>query len=205
MKEVDFNLMAVGGDLSPGNLLRQYRRGNFPWSVDPVTWWSPDPRAVIEVGEPHIPRSLAKFMRKCGFRKTMNQAFREVMLACAAPRASSPGTWISTPFLEGYGKLHELGHAHSLEVWEGENLVGGIYGVAIGGYFAGESMFHRRDNASKVALIWLLEHLRERGFSLFDTQTPTPATLALGARLIPRGIFLARLEEAVALPARIDG
>lgn len=205
MEQVDFNLVEVGGDFSPGNLLRHYRRGNFPWSVDPATWWSPDPRAVIEVDAPHIPRSLAKFMRRCGFRKTLNTAFMQVMRACAAPRGDGSATWITEPFFEGYGRLHRLGHAHSLEVWDGEDLVGGIYGVAIGGYFAGESMFHRRDNASKVALVWLLEHLRDRGFALFDTQMPTTATLALGAKLIPRQEFLARLGAAVAIPARIDG
>lgn len=193
-------LVAFGGDLSVERLLLGYRSGIFPWSVDPVTWWSPDPRGIIPIRHDAWPRSLRKLIRKEPFRVTFDTAFQQVIEGCAdAPR---PGAWISDEFVETYTRLHEAGHAHSVECWQGEELAGGVYGVAIGGLFAGESMFHRRPNASKVALFHLLGHLRERGFTLFDTQMVTETTRRLGAIEIPRKKYLALLAEAVAADCR---
>ena len=192
-------LVAVGGELSPERLLAAYRQGIFPWSVNPATWWSPDPRGVIELDRFHVSQSLAKLVRQEVFELTVDTAFREVMQACAAPGPKRRGTWISPEFIEAYCRLHELGHAHSVECWQAGKLAGGIYGVAVGGLFAGESMFHAVDNASKVALWRLVEHLRSRGFVLFDIQMVTAATKPFGAREIPRREYLARLEEAVNL------
>ncbi len=192
-------LVAVGGDLSPERLLAAYRQGIFPWSVNPVTWWSPDPRGVIELDQFYVSKSLAKVIRKGVFELTLDRAFREVMLACAKPGPKRRDTWISPEFIEAYCRLHDLGHAHSVECWQHGNLVGGIYGVAVGGLFAGESMFHTADNASKVSLWRLVEHLRDRGFVLFDIQMVTSATKPLGAREIPRREYLMRLAEAVNL------
>ena len=159
-------LVAIGGDLSVERLLLAYRSGVFPWTADPVTWWSPDPRAIFELDRVHVPHSLAKLLRKGVIEVTIDRAFRQVMEGCAEPAPGRRSTWITPEFLEGYTQLHEQGHAHSLECWQGERLVGGIYGVAIGGFFAGESMFHRVSNASKVALFRLLEHLQ------YHTETP---------------------------------
>jgi leucyl/phenylalanyl-tRNA--protein transferase len=190
-------LVAVGGDLSPERLLLAYRSGIFPWSVRPISWWSPDPRGVMPLENFHISASLGKFLRRCPFEITVDKAFREVMAACAAPDTKRGGTWISPEFIAAYTRLHELGHAHSLECWLGGKLVGGIYGVSVGGLFAGESMFHRADNASKVALVKLVEHLRERKFSLFDIQMVTPATESFGAMEIARSTYLSLLSAAV--------
>src|SRR5207244_5818769 len=179
-------LVAIGGDLSVPRLLLAYRSGVFPWTADPVTWWSPDPRAIFELdGFFHVSRSLGKTIRKGVFEVTRDKAFRQVMEGCAAPGPGRRDTWINAEFLEGYTRLHKKGHAHSLECWQGPRLVGGIYGVAIGGFFAGESMFHRVSNASKVALYYLYEHLRQRGFALFDIQMLTPITARLGGITIP--------------------
>ncbi len=190
-------LVAVGGDLSPERLLLAYRSGIFPWSVKPITWWSPDPRGIIPLDEFHLASSLAKFLRRCPFAVTCDKAFREVMTACAAPDPKRGGTWISAEFVAAFTRLHELGHAHSVECWLEGRLVGGIYGVATGGLFAGESMFHRADNASKVALVKLVEHLRAGGFTLFDIQMVTPATEPFGAREISRAEYLQRLGQAI--------
>jgi leucyl/phenylalanyl-tRNA--protein transferase len=190
-------LVAVGGDLQVERLLAAYRQGLFPWTVKPVTWWSPDPRGIIELNEFHVPNSLARVVRKRTFAVTMNRAFREVMQACAAPGPKRRDTWITTEFIAAYTQLHQQGHAHSIECWQSRELVGGIYGVAIGGLFAGESMFHRSDNASKVALYSLVEHLRARNFLLFDIQMVTTVTKTLGAKAIPRSAYLRRLAEAV--------
>lgn len=190
-------LVAVGGDLSPARLVLAYRRGIFPWSVKPITWWSPSPRGVMPLETFHIPARLGKFLRRCPFDISLNRAFREVITACAAPGSKRQGVWITPEFIEAYTRLHELGHAHSVECWRGGELVGGIYGVAAGGLFAGESMFHRADNASKVALVKLVEHLRARGFALFDIQMVTPATRPFGAKEIPRAEYLHRLAGAV--------
>jgi len=195
-------LVAVGGDLSVPRLLVAYRTGIFPWTVAPVTWWSPDPRAIFELDGFHLSRSLGRVLRRGVFRITIDRAFREVMQGCAAPAPGRRSTWITPEFLEAYTRLHEHGKAHSLECWQGENLAGGIYGVAIGGLFAGESMFHRVSNASKVALFHLVEHLRQRDFALFDIQMLTPITEQLGGTSIPRTTYLKRLAAAVAKPCR---
>jgi len=192
-------LVAIGGDFSVQRLLVAYRSGIFPWTDAPITWWSPDPRAVIELDGFHVPKSLAKLLRKGAFEITADRAFREVMAGCAKPAPGRGETWVTPTFIAAYTRLHELGHAHSLECWQGGRLVGGIYGVAIGGFFAGESMFHRVSNASKVALASLVGHLRERGFALFDIQMLTPVTRQLGGVEIPRAEYLNRLAEAVAL------
>lgn len=192
-------LVALGGDLSAQRLLLAYRSGIFPWTVDPITWWSPDPRAIFELDQFHIPRSLAKFIRKQPFEITRNRAFRQVMQACAAPAVGRGETWITPEFIGAYSRLHELGHAHSVECWRAGELVGGIYGVSLGGFFAGESMFHRATNASKVALHHLVGHLLARGFALFDVQLVTPATRHLGAIEIPREEYLKRLGSAVTM------
>ncbi len=197
-------LIALGGDLQPERLLAAYRQGIFPWSVDPISWWSPDPRGIIELDEFHVPESLARVVRRKTFEVTMDRSFREVMQACAAPGPQRGETWISGPFVEAYTRLHELGHAHSVECRQIGELVGGIYGVSIGGLFAGESMFHRVTNASKVALFHLVEHLRQRGFRLFDLQTVTGATKPLGAKNISRAEYLQRLAVAVAADCRFD-
>jgi leucyl/phenylalanyl-tRNA---protein transferase len=193
-------LVAWGGDLSVPRLLLAYRSGIFPWTDRPVTWWSPDPRAIIELGCLHVPRSLARRLHRAEFSITVNHAFRRVMEGCAA--RSRGQTWISPAFLRAYTELHEAGHAHSLECWQAGLLVGGIYGVAIGGFFAGESMFHRATDASKVALYHLVQRLERQGFVLFDIQQATPVTQLLGAVCIPREAYLQRLVEAVGLPRR---
>ena len=193
-------LVAVGGDLSVPRVLLGYRSGVFPWTTGPVTWWSPDPRAVFDLSRIHVPRSLERTLRKGGFRITMDQDFRAVIEACAtAPRAGNP-TWITPEFVEAYLELHRAGHAHSIEVWHGDELAGGLYGVAVGGFFAGESMFHRRSDASKVAVVEMGRRLQADGFVLFDTQMVTPVTRLLGAREIPRNDYLRKLAAAVDRP-----
>ena len=192
-------LVAVGGDFSVQRLLLAYRSGIFPWTDDPITWWSPDPRGIIEFNRFHVSKSLTKLMRKGAFEVTANQAFREVMAGCAEAAPGRGETWVTPTFIAAYTRLHEQGHAHSIECWQDGKLVGGIYGVAIGGLFAGESMFHRVSNASKVALASLVERLRERGFGLFDVQILTPITRQLGGVELPRAEYLKRLATAVEL------
>ena len=190
-------MVAVGGDLSVPRLLLAYRSGIFPWTVDPITWWSPDPRALFELDRFHVSRSLARVLRRKQFQVTADRAFRRVMEGCAAPAPGRRETWITREFIEAYTQLHRQGHAHSFECWDGTELAGGIYGVAIGGFFAGESMFHRVSDASKVALYHLVQHLRARGFGLFDIQMLTPITRRLGGIEILREEYLRRLAEAV--------
>ncbi len=197
-------MVALGGDLSVPRLLLAYRSGIFPWTAEPVTWWSPDPRGIFELDGFHVSRSLARVLRSGRFRVTVNRAFRQVMAGCAAPGPGREGTWISPEFIEAYTRLHAAGHAHSLECWLGDKLAGGIYGVAVGGLFAGESMFHRASDASKVALAHLVERLRARGFALFDIQMLTPITRQLGAVAISRTAYLDRLAAAVVLPCSFD-
>ncbi len=192
-------LVAFGGDLSPDRLRLAYRSGIFPWTVNPITWWSPDPRGIFELDHFHTPRSFAKFLRTQPFAITRDRAFRQVMEGCAAPALGRGRTWVTPDFIAAYTRLHELGDAHSVECWQGGELAGGIYGVSLGGFFAGESMFHRSTNASKVALHHLVEHLRARGFALFDIQMITPATRQLGAVEISRDEYLRRLRVAVEL------
>jgi leucyl/phenylalanyl-tRNA--protein transferase len=197
-------LLAIGGDLSVDRLLLAYRSGIFPWSEDPITWWSPNPRAIFKFGELHVSRSLARFQRKQPYRFTHDRAFRRVMECCAEPTLRREQSWIGPRFLNAYAQLHEAGHAHSIEAWRGEELVGGIYGVAIGGFFAGESMFSRADNASKLALLHLMEHLQERGFILFDSQVMNPTTEALGAINVRRQEYLQRLTAALEVNAAFE-
>ena len=192
-------LVAVGADLSASRLLLAYRKGMFPWTDDPVTWWSPDPRAIFELDRFHTSESLARVIRKGVFEITTDRAFRQVMEGCAGPAPGRESTCISPEFIEAYTALHDRGHAHSVECWQNGRLAGGIYGVSIGGFFAGESMFHRANNASKVALFHLHRHLRERGFGLFDIQLLTPITRQLGAIAVPREKYLQRLAKAVEL------
>jgi leucyl/phenylalanyl-tRNA---protein transferase len=190
-------LVAIGGDLSVPRLLLAYRSGIFPWTADPITWWSPDPRAIFEFERFRVSRSLARVIRKGAFEITLDKSFRQVMEGCAAPAPGRRSTWISPEFIEAYTELHRQGYAHSVECRQGGQLVGGIYGVALGGFFAAESMFHKVSNASKLALYHLLEHLRQRQFSLVDIQMLTPITAQLGGINIPRTEYLKRLAEAV--------
>ena len=191
----DDGLVAIGGDLTVDRLLLAYRSGIFPWSCDPITWWSPDPRAIFELDEFHISKSFAKTLRREPFEITTDKAFVEVMEGCATSRKD--GNWIGPEFIEAYTALHEAGHAHSVECWRDGELAGGVYGVSVGGLFAGESMFHRVSEASKVALHHLVGHLGERGYVLFDIQMVTPITEQLGARHISRDEYLERLADAV--------
>lgn len=189
-------LVAIGGDFSPERLLLAYRSGIFPWTDNPISWWSPDPRGIFELDHFHVPRSLEKFLRKNPYAVTVDRAFRAVMEGCAVPDARRGKSWITPNFIAAYTLLQEQGHAHSVECWRGDELVGGIYGVAVGGLFAGESMFYRADNASKVALHHLVTRLRAKGFALFDIQMVTDTTRALGAMEIPRAVYLERLSRA---------
>lgn len=193
---VDENLVDIGGELNVPNLLKAYRSGAFPWTVNPVTWWSPDPRAIIEFDQFHCSRSLLKAIRREGFCYTLDEAFDQVIDGCAAQTPHRRSTWITPEFISAYKELHRAGYCHSLEVWQNRELAGGIYGVGIGGYFAGESMFHRVSNASKAALYFLAGHLQSRGYTLFDIQMPTRITVQLGAVLIARSEFLRRLDSA---------
>jgi leucyl/phenylalanyl-tRNA--protein transferase len=190
-------LVAIGGDLGAERLLAAYRKGIFPWTVNPITWWSPDPRAIFELDGFHVSQSLARIIRQDRFEVTIDQSFRAVMEGCAAPAPGRGGAWITEEFIEAYTRLHRQGHAHSVECRLQGELVGGIYGVAIGGLFAGESMFHRVNSASKFALHHLVGHLHRRGFALFDIQMVTPATKPLGAIEISRREYLQRLSAAV--------
>lgn len=194
------NLVSIGGGLTVPELLRAYRSGSFPWTVHPVTWWSPDPRAILELEGLHVSRSLARELRKNRFEATCNRAFRQVMEGCAASGPGRRGSWITPEFIEAYCAMHQLGHAHSVEVWLEGNLAGGIYGLGLGACFVGESMFHRVNNASKVALCRLVRHLKIRGYDFLDVQMPTRVTLQLGVTLIPRKEFLRRLQEAIVKP-----
>lgn len=191
-------LVAVGADLEPGTLLAAYRAGIFPWHDDPISWFSPDPRAIFPLDGFHVSRSLERTIRRGAFRVTFDAAFREVMAGCAEPRPGREQTWISPAFIEAYTRLHGLGWAHSLECWNGARLAGGIYGVAIGAWFGGESMFAAERDASKVAIAALVARLAERGYALFDAQVMNPHLASLGAVDIPRAAYLARLRDAVA-------
>jgi leucyl/phenylalanyl-tRNA--protein transferase len=193
----EYGLVAVGGDLSPARLLEAYRRGIFPWYDEqtPVLWWSPDPRAIFELDRIHVPRRLRRTTRSGRFTVTVNRDFGAVIRACAV--RPGEGTWITPEMIEAYERLHRLGYAHSVEAWCGDVLGGGIYGVAVGGLFAGESMFTRFRDGSKVALVALAERLQERGFVLFDTQFVTDHTRRFGAFEIPREEYLTRLSAAL--------
>ena len=197
-------LVAVGGDLRPEWLLRAYCNGIFPWYAlgDPVLWWSPDPRAIFDLDHFHVARRLQRTIRSGRFHVTVNQAFARVIRGCADRPEEE--TWITPEMIAAYEELHRLGHAHSVEAWAGEELGGGLYGVAVGGLFAAESMFTRCRDASKVALTFLVERLRERGFRLLDTQMLTGHTASLGAIEIPREEYLRRLRAALACEVCFD-
>ncbi len=199
-------LLAVGGDLRPERLLEAYRHGIFPWFNEDrqILWWSPDPRVVLFPEKLHIPRSLKRSLRLGGFTVTFDTCFQTIMEQCAGPRPQYPdgGTWITPAMIDAYVRLHELGHAHSVETWKEGELVAGVYGVALGGAFFGESMFTRAPDASKVALVTLVRQLRAWGFTLFDCQQSSPHVMGLGAEEIPRREFVSHLSHAVTLPDR---
>ena len=195
-------LLAIGGDLSPARLLAAYARGIFPWynAGQPILWWSPDPRMVLFPAELRVRRSLDKRIRNAGFEVTLDRAFAEVVIGCAAPRGGEAGTWITDEMYQAYCALHALGYAHSTECWLHGELVGGLYGVALGRAFFGESMFSHVPDASKVALVRLVWHLTARDYRFVDCQVRTTHLASLGARDVPRSEFLRRLEEALTQP-----
>lgn len=195
-------LLAAGGDLSPARLIQAYRHGCFPWFQDgqPILWWSPDPRTVLFPEELHVSRSLEKCLRQQRYKVTFDQQFSRVIQACAAPRTYADGTWITTPMQAAYLQLHEQGIAHSVEVWQDEELVGGLYGLAMGQLFFGESMFSRADNASKVGFVTLVRQLQDWGFRLIDCQMPTQHLHSFGARAISRDAFAEHLRNGLDLP-----
>lgn len=191
----DSDIVAIGADLAPGTLLAAYRSGLFPMPFDRrrIAWFSPDPRGIIPLDHLHVSRSLRKSMKR--FDVSIDRCFREVMLGCADP--ARPGSWINRQFIDAYSHLHDLGWAHSMEVFSGDELVGGVYGVRIGSFFAGESMFHRATDASKVALVHLVDWLRSTQASLFDVQWTTPHLSSLGAVDVPRHEYVAMLASAI--------
>jgi leucyl/phenylalanyl-tRNA--protein transferase len=196
-------LLAVGGDLSPERLLRGYAHGLFPWYSEgqPILWWSPDPRWILVPAELHVPRSLAKDLRSGRYRVTADTAFSRVVERCARKRRPGQrGTWITRDMSAAYGRLHELGFAHSVEAWDGSTLAGGLYGVSLGGAFFGESMFADRPDASKAAFVTLVGELRARGFGLVDCQVHTEHLERFGARGVPRDEFLLLLKAELAKP-----
>jgi leucyl/phenylalanyl-tRNA--protein transferase len=196
-------LLAVGGDLGPERLLQAYAAGIFPWFSDgsPILWWSPDPRLVLEPGWLHVPRSLERTMRRARYAVRADTAFDRVIRRCAdRERPGQDGTWITDEMVFAYERLHRLGFAHSFEAWEGGALVGGLYGVSLGGAFFGESMFADRPDASKVAVVGAVRWLARRGIGLVDCQVRTEHLVRFGAREIPRDAFLAHLERALARP-----
>jgi len=198
-------LLMVGGQLTTEWLLTAYRQGVFPWPVydgqtEILAWFSPDPRAIIEWDRLHVSRRLQRRLRSGRFRITLDADFPNVIAACAEARKPEEGTWITPHLAEAYIELHRLGVAHSVEVWQEGWLAGGVYGVALGGFFSGESMFHRVRDASKIALVHLVRHLHSRGFVLFDVQQASPHLVRLGATEVPRSEFLSRLKRALELP-----
>jgi leucyl/phenylalanyl-tRNA--protein transferase len=195
-------LLAAGGDLSPERLLAAYRRGIFPWYShgQPILWWSPARRTVFDTAGVHLPRRFARWLRGCDWTVCADGAFGEVMRACAAPRRDEAGTWITADMIEAYERLHALGHAHSVEVRSRDGLVGGLYGVALGRMFFGESMFSAADNGSKVALVALCRVLDDWGFPLMDAQVASPHLATLGASELPREAFLRRVAMLAAEP-----
>ncbi len=192
-------LLAVGGDLSAERLIEAYRHGIFPWysAGQPILWWSPDPRMVLIPDRLKVSRSLRKRLRHGDYTVRSDTHFREVMHGCAVPRRDAHGTWITPEMVEAYVRLHELGYAHSVEAWRGTELVGGLYGVALGRVFFGESMFSRAPDASKVALVYLVRQLARWGYQMIDCQVASAHLAGLGAENIRRSEFLARLDEAL--------
>ena len=200
------DIIGFGGDLSIENLRKAYRNGIFPWHIDglPLPWFCPEKRAVLEFDELHVPKSLRKARQKTEFQFTIDRDFRGVIENCSkVERKHEIGTWITPEFIEAYTEFHRAGDAHSVEVWENETLVGGLYGIDAGGVFCGESMFHRRPNASKLALLFLVEHLKTRGSTWIDIQVMTQHFKILGAKEIKRNEFLDKLEKTQAENLRI--
>ena len=199
-------LLAVGGDLRAERLLEAYRHGIFPWynPGQPILWWSPDPRAVLFPSRLKVARSLRKSLRRKKFDVALDTAFRDVMRHCAQPRPGNPagGTWITLEMIEAYGVLHDRGLAHSVESWREGKLVGGLYGVAMGNAFFGESMFSRETDASKVAFVHLVRQLERWGYAFIDCQISSAHLFSLGAEEIRRHDFMARLEQALKQPER---
>jgi leucyl/phenylalanyl-tRNA--protein transferase len=199
-------IVAVGGDLHPRSLLLAYRQGIFPWPVEgfPLLWFCPAERGVLEFRELHLPRSLVRACRQTALRFSIDQAFPEVIRACAAtPRPGQDGTWITPQIIAAYIRLHRMGITHSAEAWRGERLVGGIYGVEVDGAFAAESMFYREPDASKLVLLHLVDHLRARGLDWLDIQVLTPHLARLGAKTISRDEFLEKLRRTRARGLRL--
>ena len=194
-------LLAAGGDLSLGRLLAAYRLGIFPWyeAGQPILWWSPSPRCMLKPAERHVSRSLRKLLARHPYRISFDQAFAQVVHACAAPRAEEQGTWITHEMSIAYQNLHHAQYAHSVEVWDGSELVGGLYGLALGGVFFGESMFSRVNNSSKLAFSYLCAHLHHWGYQLIDCQVENPHLLSLGAYNLPHEQFQQQLAAALAL------
>lgn len=190
-------LLAIGGDLRPERLLMAYRKGIFPWfnPEDPILWWSPSPRTVFFPDRVHVSRSLNKLIRQGVYQVTFDENFPAVITACSEPRAYADGTWISPEIIAAYTELHRQGYAHSVEVWQDGELVGGLYGMALGKVFFGESMFSRADNASKVGFVTLVERLKKNGFVLIDAQVANPHLFNLGAVEIPRAEFQSMLLD----------
>lgn len=198
-------LLMCGGELTSDWLVSAYSQGIFPWpwveqGREMLAWYAPDPRAVIDLETAHIPRRLQRRLRRGEFSFTVNRCFEEVVRRCALPRSRDSGTWITPRMVEAYCQLHQLGGAHSVESWSDGRLVGGLYGVSWGGFFAGESMFHEQRDASKAALAHLISLLQQYEFCLFDVQQASSHTQAFGAAMLPREVFLQRLQQALASP-----
>jgi leucyl/phenylalanyl-tRNA--protein transferase len=192
-------LLAVGGDLSQARLIEAYRNGIFPWYCEgePILWWSPQPRCVFLLDSIHISRSMKRELNKKKYRVTLNKSFSDVITGCAAPRAKEAETWILPEMQRAYFDLHKQGLAHSIEIWQDEHLVGGLYGISIGRFFFGESMFSDVKNASKIALIYLGHYLKQNDFLLLDSQVGNPHLYRMGATDIPREDFLNLLKEHI--------
>jgi leucyl/phenylalanyl-tRNA---protein transferase len=193
-------ILAVGGDLGVERLLLAYRSGIFPWysEGEPIIWWSPDPRFVLFPAEIKVPTSLKRIIKAGKFRVTFDRDFRAVIINCSCvERKGAEGTWITSEMIEAYCALHEAGYAHSVEVWSGTELAGGLYGVAVGKCFCGESMFTKISNASKVGLVALTERLQDQGFVMIDCQVCTEHLKSMGAREISRRVFLRKLKEGL--------
>ncbi len=198
-------LLGVGGDLSPSRLLLAYRQGIFPWYNfgEPIFWWSPDPRLILEPSEIHISRRLKRTIRQKRFKVTLDLSFREVIKACSEVRLEKgEGTWLTPEMIKAYIALHDIGRAHSVEAWQGDRLVGGLYGIDLGRVFSGESMFTRVTDASKVAFVTLVRQLDEWGFAMIDCQVTSRHLLSFGAKEVPRSLFLKRLKRLIDIPSK---
>lgn len=192
-------LLALGGDLTPERLVEAYANGIFPWYSDdePIMWWSPNPRAIIPTDEIYINKTLRKFLKKSSYKVTVNKAFNDVIAYCADAPFRTEETWIVDDMMKAYRQLHQLGHAHSIEVWQDDKLVGGLYGVAINGFFSGESMFYKASNASKIALISLAQLLKDQGLTFIDCQINNPFLESMGAIEISRDEFVRLKQKAI--------